>query len=396
MFEWVIDNKWVLLFYLILIVIIYANRKKFEFQAKFIAMFKTKLGLKLMDKISQKYREYVKLFGYIGVGIGFIGMLFIFGTLVYLLFGLIVTPETTQGVSLVIPGFKMAGSDFRFPLVYGLLSIFVIATIHELAHGIVARAWRIPILSSGIVFFGPIIGAFVEPDDKKMSKRPDIEQYSVFAAGPFINILFAFLLLAMLLVSLPFINNAFYENVIITDVAINSPAYIAGWPSNSILTDIDNTEITDIKDLSYALSEVESGDNLNVKYIHENKEYQKTIEIGEKDSRPYIGIYAQSDIKYKTGLGNIWFKITSWIFGDSRKSGLASWGFLSWLMNLSLAIGLINLLPLGPTDGGRMIFLATQRIYKQKGAKIYSYVSFISLMLLLACLLLSYAKPLFM
>ena len=396
MFEWVIDNKWVLLFYLILIVIIYANRKKFEFQAKFIAMFKTKLGLKLMDKISQKYREYVKLFGYIGVGIGFIGMLFIFGTLVYLLFGLIVTPETTQGVSLVIPGFKMAGSDFRFPLVYGLLSIFVIATIHELAHGIVARAWRIPILSSGIVFFGPIIGAFVEPDDKKMSKRPDIEQYSVFAAGPFINILFAFLLLAMLLVSLPFINNAFYENVIITDVAINSPAYIAGWPSNSILTDIDNTEITDIKDLSYALSEIESGDNLNVKYIHENKEYQKTIEIGEKDSRPYIGIYAQSDIKYKTGLGNIWFKITSWIFGDSRKSGLASWGFLSWLMNLSLAIGLINLLPLGPTDGGRMIFLATQRIYKQKGAKIYSYVSFISLMLLLACLLLSYAKPLFM
>ena len=36
-----------------------------------------KWGLKWMDKYSQKFREWVILLGYIGVGAGFVGLVFI-------------------------------------------------------------------------------------------------------------------------------------------------------------------------------------------------------------------------------------------------------------------------------------------------------------------------------
>jgi len=392
MLDWMIDNKWILLFYFILIIIIYVKRNKFEFQAKFIALYKTKLGLNLMERISKKYREFIKILGYIGVGIGFIGMIFIFVTLVYLLWGLIFTPETTQGVSLIIPGVRMPNSVF-VPFVYGILSIFIIAAIHELAHGIVARAWKIPVLSSGIVFFGPIIGAFVEPDDKKLNRKPDIEQYSVFAAGPFVNIVFAFLMLLILMIGAPMVSNAYYDGVLISNVVNASPAFVAGLPSNVVLESINGYEVNNVKDLNEGLGHIRVGDELTFDYIDNDQSYEKTITVGDKEGNPYIGFYAQANLKYSED--HLGYKIATWFFGDLRKAGLAAWGLLSWLMNLSLAIGLINLLPLGPTDGGRMIYLATKKMFKN-GEKIYSHISFTSLMILLACLLLSYAKPLFM
>jgi membrane-associated protease RseP (regulator of RpoE activity) len=50
---------------------------------------------------------------------------------------------------------------------------------------------------------------------------------------------------------------------------------------------------------------------------------------------------------------------------------------------LSLGIGLANLLPLGPVDGGRMLQVSLQKIKgEEKGNKIWHKISIATLMLL--------------
>src|SRR3990167_449105 len=143
-----------------------------------------------MDYITQRFQEWVILFGYIGMGAGFVGLVFISYTLIQNLYSLITQPSATSGVSLVLPGVHVPGLGV-LPFWYWILAIFTIAVVHEFSHGIVARAHNIPVKNTGIVFFGPILGAFVEPDEKKLVKEKDIHQYSVLAAGSFSNILLA-------------------------------------------------------------------------------------------------------------------------------------------------------------------------------------------------------------
>ena len=77
-------------------------------------------------------------------------------------------PAASSGVGLVLP-FKAKGV-FYVPFFYWIISIFVIAVVHEFSHGLIARANNIKVKSSGFAFLAllvPIIpAAFVEPDEK--------------------------------------------------------------------------------------------------------------------------------------------------------------------------------------------------------------------------------------
>lgn len=383
MLNWILENKIGLLFYFVLILIIYLNRSKFEFQGKIIALYKTKLGLNFMDRMASKHKEAIRLLGYIGIGVGFIGMAFVVCYMAYTLYGLIFVPKETMGVTLVIPGLKIPNSMY-FPLIYTILSIFIIAVTHELAHGIVARAWKIPVLSSGIVFLGPIIGAFVEPDETKLTKKMDIEQYSVLAAGPFSNIISAFVFFVLLLFIFNPVLATFYSGVIITDVSASSPAQYAGLIANSSLISIGQYKITNQNDLQAAIQNIRINDSI-VFSVEENSEIvDKTVIVGEKDAGPYMGIMIGNKQKYTTGFPYAVFSVINWLKG-----------LFVWLYALSLGIGLINLFPIGITDGGRMLQIAIQKLYGEKYEKIYVNITFLFVMLFIAIILLSYTKPLF-
>ena len=85
------DYKWVILFYSAILLLIYIFRKKFDIHHKFLAMYRTKVGLKLMDRWGEKYREQIKLLGYIGIGVGYVGLFTIL-------------PTATSAVGVVVPG----------------------------------------------------------------------------------------------------------------------------------------------------------------------------------------------------------------------------------------------------------------------------------------------------
>ena len=68
--------KWVIAFYLGAILLIYLNRSKFQIEAKIIAIYRTKWGLKWMDHLGTKARRFIQIYGYIGIVLGIIGMIF--------------------------------------------------------------------------------------------------------------------------------------------------------------------------------------------------------------------------------------------------------------------------------------------------------------------------------
>ena len=194
----ILEYKTTILFYSLVFLIVYINRKKFEVHGKLVYLYRTKIGISLMNFMAEKARRLVKLLGYFGIVIGFIGMILTFILILSLTYKLLMNEPGAGGASPVIPGLPIAGTGLVFPLITGWIVLFIIILVHEFSHGVVASAYKIRIKNSGLAFFGPILGAFVEPNEKALAKQKDVVQHSVFAAGPFSN--FLTVIVAMLII----------------------------------------------------------------------------------------------------------------------------------------------------------------------------------------------------
>jgi len=126
------------------------NIQKIFYPLIYFAMYKTKIGLKAMDRISKTAPRFLEYLGYFGVGIGFLGMGFIAFTLLQNLWHMLTAPAAQAGVALVLP-VKIKGTFF-VPFFYWIISIFALATVHEFSHGIWSRVHNIKIKSSSIIF----------------------------------------------------------------------------------------------------------------------------------------------------------------------------------------------------------------------------------------------------
>jgi membrane-associated protease RseP (regulator of RpoE activity) len=371
------DNKWVLLFYGIIILLVYLNRRHFDIQNKIVAMYKTKIGLGLMDRIGTKYSEQVKLTAYIGIGAGFVGMIFILYTLIKNLADLLIVPDAQSAVSLIVPGVAIPGSPIKIPLIAGWIALFLVILVHEFSHGVVSRAHKIPVTSSGIFFLGPIMGAFVEPDEKKLRAASDTTQYSVFAAGPFSNVLLA--IAAMLLLSYavtPLISVMTVPSGIqLSGVSEGFPAQAAGLHGGMVITQLNGKNLTTYDQFQEGLSCVKPGDK--VELVANNTVYSVVAaENPQKAGKGYLGVMASSaikrDLKSDTTPMRVIYAIIQWIIE-----------LLYIVAILSLGIGLANLLPLGPVDGGRMAQTALLKTEgKEKGDKRWKQITLITLLIL--------------
>lgn len=385
------EYKTVIIFYLAIFLLIFFNRKKFDIEAKFIALYRTSLGLKWMDFLATRYREFFRLFGIIGVGFGFAGMIFVSIYMVYTIFKLIFAPSPGMGVALLIPGVKIPGSVVFVPLFYGIITIFVIASVHEFAHGVIARVYKLKVKSSGIVFFGPIIGAFVEPDEKRLLKEKDIVQYSVFAAGPFSNIVLAVVVGALLMFLTPVCDNLFLEP---TGFSINSveaglPADLAGLKPGMLVTDLNGAGLPTKESFTDIMTCIEP--NKSVAMGVNGSKFSVVPIIDPRDGKGgYIGVTMQNEVRLKPSIDTMFMRLVY---------NVVYWflGLFKWIAWLSLAIGLINLLPLGPVDGGRMFQVAAQNLMgdKEKGNSVWKKISLFFVVVLVLTLVLSYVINIF-
>ncbi|MFC2135815.1 site-2 protease family protein [Bacteroidota bacterium] len=369
------DYKLVIIFYLIIIAIVVINRKKFQFQAKFIALYRTKIGINLMHKFADWFGPFIRGFGYAGIFIGFAGMLLIVYFLFEGFYNLLYVPSAPATLAPVIPGVPIPGSPIFVPFWYGITALFVVVAVHEFCHGVVSAAHNIKVKNSGIVFFGPLIGAFVEPEEKELKKKSWWVQNSMFAAGPVSNgVLSAIVMVLLIFVLFPLLNGFVNPTgYYFQSVSEGYPALEAGVQPKTVYTMVNNVSVNNATYLDELLSTISPGDTVVIG--NENLTHViVTTEHPEEERKAYIGIIGlqtnfvakNPDSQWKYELFVVFIK------------------FLQWIFILSLGIGLANLLPLGPVDGGRMLHLTLDKwLGKTKAMIVFSRITIFFLALII-------------
>jgi membrane-associated protease RseP (regulator of RpoE activity) len=370
-------------FVLLMTAFLVARRKRVEIQkivpyVFYFVLYKTKIGLKLMDKVSRK-EKFMRVFAIVSIIVGFAGMVLICVLLVHNLYKIAFFPAAVSGVGIVLP--IKAKGVFYVPFFYWIISILVVASVHEFSHGMIARLNKVRIKSSGFAFlalFLPIIpAAFVEPDEKELKKKKTKQQLEVFAAGPFSNIVLGFIFLGLfLLIAPPVVESALnFNGANITGISNSSVLLGTNISVGESIKRIDNTNITFVDDFTGIMQNKTPGQPIIIETDRAN--YSAVLGHSPKNnSTAYLGVsVAQNkDLKPEVAkkFGSFLPNTVIWILG-----------LFWWLYLLNLGIGIFNLVPVGPIDGGRMVYVSLLKRYREERAKrIANWISIVFLMII--------------
>ncbi|MBM3232700.1 hypothetical protein FJZ18_00850 [Candidatus Pacearchaeota archaeon] len=247
------DLVFMVLFTLAVVFFTYKNKHKMHRESG-MYLYKAQWGVNLIEKIAKKYRKILLGLQGIVITLGYILMGSIILMMSYSAYLYLTRPEITQMVKAppVIPLIPYFTDIFNvqslFPssltFTYFIVALIIVAVVHEFSHGIFMRLHKIKIKSTGFAFFGPLIaeairewvvktnkrkltatffsilivllaiyfksplvliilvvpllGAFVEQDDKQMNKAKKIPQLAILSAGVFANIVFALIFLILI------------------------------------------------------------------------------------------------------------------------------------------------------------------------------------------------------
>jgi membrane-associated protease RseP (regulator of RpoE activity) len=190
------DLAFLILFILAAAIFLYVKRKNVQVESKVFLLYRTKLGLKIIDKLSRilplNALTYASIFcGYAMMGFSF----FLFYKLVEMMISGIVAPNIPPIMPLIpyMPALFKVTFLPPFYFTYWIISILIIAIGHEFSHGIFARFYRIKLKSTGFGFLGPFLAAFVELDERKMARKSNKAQLAILSSGPFANLILTFI-----------------------------------------------------------------------------------------------------------------------------------------------------------------------------------------------------------
>lgn len=321
-------------------------------------MWKTKRFHNVIEKIANLSPRFWKWFMNVGIIISFIAMFFITYSLIQSLSTLIEAPA----VSIVLPGVEMPGSTIYVPLGYGLISLATVLIVHEFSHGILSRVEKINIKSVGLLLFTILPGAFVEPDEEELVKSSKLSQLRVYAAGSMANITLAIVaLLIFSAVGTYGIPNTFDENGIEIDRVVSDSPANGVLKEGMILESINNHTIKDSDDYMDVVETFVPGERVSIGT--DQGIYNLTLsENPSNSSRGFVGVQAANHFEIKESVSSIFGDTIPWILFEI--STLTQWIFI-----LNLGVGLFNMLPVKPLDGGRMFEIVLSYKLKEETYK---------------------------
>ncbi|MEM5804867.1 MAG: site-2 protease family protein [Candidatus Aenigmatarchaeota archaeon] len=363
----------VVLFFALLAVLIYRDRKNVEFKYV-VVMRRTKRFRDLIDGVaglSPKWWKRVYSFA-IAVCFAFmvVGVFSISEVSVRILLGMVKQP----GLQLILPTPVASGAVgpgyILIPFWFWIAVIGIILVPHEFSHGIAARAEKIRLKSVGLMLLAIFPGAFVEPDDNQLKRSKLTTRLRVFGAGSFAN--FSVALLVFLFTAFVVWPGFAVPGVSILDVNETGPAYAAGIRPNMTVTElngrpVESTFMEHLGGRGYFADEIAGlsrGDMLTM--VADGKAYSMVPDFNEATNTTSIGI------TYKP------------LFRSDETFFLSSViPFLNMVWLFSLAVGMVNLLPLYPLDGGLMFEAISQRYLKKRSKVVVKAVTILMLLIML-------------
>lgn len=372
------DIIFALIFYGLLFLFFLWKRERFEVQGGIFALYRTKLGLRWMERLAARFPRLLRVLGVTGIVIGFLGM----GVMVYFLligaWGVLVGKAPL--LSPVLPGIEIAPGIPRLGFWHWIISIFLVAVVHEFSHGVLAKLFKIKVKSSGFAFLGPILAAFVEPDEKQLAKRNRKEQLAIFAAGPFSNVVLGLIFLVIT----GMVGSAAYATLDFHGVKVigfeeNSVLEQEGLQKGEIILRVNGQEIVNAASMSKIIAGIQPGDTVEV--VTDKQIYSVVAaEHPQNKNRAYLGVslaalgYQQV---YLERYGLFWLDALFWVY-------LLCW----WIYTISIGVGIFNLIPAGPVDGGRMLLAGlTWKLQEGRAKKIWKYTTLVIVLLIIINLL---------
>ncbi|MFQ6020486.1 MAG: site-2 protease family protein [Candidatus Aenigmatarchaeota archaeon] len=363
----------IIAFFIILGILIYKDRKNIEFKY-ILLMRRTKKFRKFIDKMAQKSPLFWKIVSTIGIIVCFYYMLQGLYLLSVLSYNISVGVIKEPALQFILPTPSATGSTgpgyILIPFWFWIITIFCILVPHELSHGIIARAEKIKLKSVGLLLLAIFPGAFVEPQEKQIKKAKTLTKLRIFSAGSFANFLVSFVVfLLTLYVIWPM---AVSPGIQLISVNSSSPAEIAGLKGGMILTEINGIPITTsyneyLAGRGYFYEEigyVQPNETITVKSNGNN--YNIALAFDEETNTTYMGITYSPVFKVNTA-----FFIGILI------------PLLTMISLFSLAVGIINILPIYPLDGGLIIQALTDRFFKKRSKAIVKAITYVILLILI-------------
>ncbi|MEM1658679.1 MAG: site-2 protease family protein [Candidatus Jordarchaeales archaeon] len=275
---------------------------------------------------------------------------------VYLLFLNLVNaffqPQHSYPIVPLIPGITITWFSF----LYAAVGIIVTLVLHELAHGLTAKAEGIPIKSSGLLFVLFMPGGFIEVDEEAMEKARTRSRVRVLSSGSAVNLATALIAL-LVLANFQAVISPWYGpslGVIVTGVDSHSFAYGKLFPS-TILFAINGTPIPSPAALDLYLLNVKPFDTLKLT----TSMGEITVTAGINPRAPYKGyigiMYPQPFyLPYPS----------SWWLGYTFPNHV--YMVIQWIFIVSFSVSIINMMPVPALDGDKILKEAVSLVVSER------------------------------
>ena len=407
-----------------------------------IFMYRTQFGVDAINYVGDNFKRALHFLKYVIIGIGFVLMglmVWVLGQTIaiYVLFPEITKIIKAPPIAPLIPYFpKLFGMESFFPpfyFTYFIVALAIVAIVHEFSHGIFMRLFKIKIKSTGLVFLGPILGAFVEEEKKGFEKKKRVEQMTVLGAGVFANVVFALIFYGLYVLfffssftasgyvfnsyavsAVPladvsgFVNSSngltevvtangsyYLDEGLAVQLVDNDKDYLVAYPeAPAVLAQMrgaiiqgDDVKISDADKLREFLASKNPGDE--VKFVTEDVDgvHEYDVVLSEhplNSSLAYLGV-GHNVGEPRGFVGKLFGKFME--FKEPSTYYKPSWDgdfvyfiyhLLWWVMIINLLVALFNMLPLGMLDGGRFFYLTILGITgSEKFAKrVYKFMGY--------------------
>ncbi len=254
------------------------------------------------------------------------------------------------------------------------------------------------------------------PDPRAMNNQPVWKRFLTVFAGPFMNFFLVFVLAVVFIAGAWIVDPSTVMTVpVLYQVEENMPAGRAGLMVGDVIIKVNGENVAqDLEGVEFLRSRIMSADeqgvNLTVLRGSETLDFTLVPEYSEAEGRPLIGIVFETtyegydknvitaipealkligrsivetfaflkDMIWRLlrGLGVQEGSVAGVVGIVSSVSSDVSSGFSGgftlgiqtiflWIMNISLSLGIMNLLPIPALDGGRLVFLIYEAIRRK-------------------------------
>ncbi len=316
------------------------SEKGVEAGTPLFLMIKTE---RLNSFLTRMGKKFPRAFWNAGIIVAFGGMIlgfYVFGENFLKFF---IQPAQAGGVVPIIPGVTITG----LPMVYMMIGLAVTLITHEFAHGLASSRDEVPIKSSGLLFFFVIFGAFVEPDEEHFEKQVGPRtRMRLFAAGSYANLITGLVVFLLIANFNPMMSIAFNppNGAYIYDTVPGSPGGEA-LQIGDVIVGLNDTDINTWADVGAFMASATSGSQVT---IHTKNGTSILVALAENPSNStlgYIGIFGADYWEPKPG----WDLVLTPLYVFHAQQ------ILLWLWIVLISVGLLNLLPIPPLDGDRIL-----------------------------------------